>query len=153
MGSATVAITTTTTTTLAAPTTSASGPGPEGTGSGAAPSGSVLNPDAQNLRDAFDAALCWTGPGPPTGGGPRGPGGGAPAPVLIAHLVPIPANPNVHVMGSPPQIFDGNRQQVDTFINELLTYIWVNVGVPRFESPMRKIAMALTYIKGNKVDR
>ena len=58
MGSATVAITTTTTTTPAAPTTSASRSGPEGTGSGAAPSGSVLNPDAQDLRDAFDAALC-----------------------------------------------------------------------------------------------
>jgi len=56
-------------------------------------------------------------------------------------------------MGSPPQIFDGDRQQADAFINELLTYIRVNIGVPRFKSPMRKIAMALTYIKGDKVDR
>jgi len=39
------------------------------------------------------------------------------------------------------------------FINELLTYIHVNIGVPGFESPMRKIAMALMYIKGDKVDR
>jgi len=56
-------------------------------------------------------------------------------------------------MGSPPRIFDGDRQQADTFINKLLTYIYVNIGVPGFKSPMRKIAMALTYIKGNKVDR
>ncbi len=28
-----------------------------------------------------------------------------PMPVLIAHLVPITANPNVHVIGSPPRIF------------------------------------------------
>ena len=74
-------------------------------------------------------------------------------PILIAHLVPIAANPNVHVMGSPPRIFDGDRQQADTFINELLTYIRVNIGVPGFESPMRKIAMALTYIKGDKVNQ
>jgi len=39
------------------------------------------------------------------------------------------------------------------FINELLTYIRVNIGVPGFKSPMRRIAMALTYIKGDKVDR
>ena len=74
-------------------------------------------------------------------------------PILIAHLVPIPANPDVCVMGSPPQIFDGDRQQADAFINELLTYICINIRVPGFESPMRKIAMALTYIKGDKVDR
>jgi len=42
---------------------------------------------------------------------------------------------------------------VDAFINELLTYIHVNIEVPGFESPMRKIAMALTYIKGDKVNR
>ena len=118
-----------------------------------------MNPDAQDIRDAFDAALRQTGPGPPSGGGPGGPGGGpggpgggAPLPIPPAHLVPITANPNVRVMGSPPQIFDGDRQQADAFINELLTYIHVNIGVPRFESPMRKIAMALMYIKGDKVN-
>ncbi len=56
-------------------------------------------------------------------------------------------------MGSLPRIFNGDRQQADAFINELLTYICINTGVTRFESPMRKIAMALTYIKGDKVDR
>jgi len=56
-------------------------------------------------------------------------------------------------MGSLPRIFNGDRQQADAFINELLTYIRVNIGVLGFESPMRKITMALTYIKGNKVDR
>jgi len=59
----------------------------------------------------------------------------------------------VHVIGSLPRIFDGDRQQADAFINELLTYIRVNIGVPGFESPMRKITMALTYIKGDKVNR
>jgi len=76
-----------------------------------------------------------------------------PAPVPIAHLVPILANPDVHVIGSLPQIFNRDRQQADAFINELLTYIHVNIGVLGFESPMRRIAMALMYIKGDKVDQ
>ena len=160
MGSATVAITTTITTpAITATTTSRTGTG--GTGSGTAPSGSAVNLDAQDIRDAFDAALYRTGPGAPSGGGPGGPsgprgpggpGGGLPLPVPIAYLVPIPANPDVHVMGSPPRIFDRDRQQADVFINELLTYICINFGVLGFESPMRKIAMVLTYIKGDKVD-
>src|SRR5712671_5552992 len=57
MGSATITITTTTTTTLAIPTTTTSRSGTEGTGGGATSGGSALNPDAQNIRDAFDAAL------------------------------------------------------------------------------------------------
>ena len=73
--------------------------------------------------------------------------------VPIAYLVPILANPNVCIMGSLPRIFDGDRQQVDVFINKLLTYVHINIGVPRFESPIRKIAMAFTYIKGDKVDQ
>ncbi len=105
MGSTTITITSTTAPTLAAPAAATSRSGTGGTGGGTTPGGSSLNPDTQDIRDAFDAALRRTGPGPPTGGGPsgpRGPRGGAPAPVPIAHLVPIPANPDVHVMGSPP---------------------------------------------------
>ena len=74
MGSATVAITTTITTS-AIPTITTSRTGTGGTGGGTAPSGGVLNLDAQNIRDAFDAALHQTGPGAPTGGGPGGSGG------------------------------------------------------------------------------
>ncbi len=161
IGSATVAITTTTTTpAITAATTSGTGTG--GTGSGTTPSRGAVNPDAQDIRDAFDAALCRTGPGTPSrggSGGPSGPGGpggpegGPPLPVPIAHLVPIPANPDVCAMGSPPRIFDGDQQQADMFINEFLAYIRVNLGVAGFESSMRKIAMVLTFIKGDKVDR
>jgi hypothetical protein len=56
-------------------------------------------------------------------------------------------------MGSPPRIFNGDRQQADVFLNKLLTYICINIGVPGFKSPLRKIALALTYIKGDKVNR
>ncbi len=115
MGSATIVITSTTTTTLAAPAATTSRAGTGGTGGGATPSGGAVSADAQGIRDAFDAALRRTGPGPPSGGGPSGPrgpgggpggpggpGGGMPTPIPIAHLVPIPTNPNVRIMGSPP---------------------------------------------------
>ena len=57
MGSATIAITSTTTTAPTAPTAATSRTGTGGTGGGATPSGGATNTDAQNIRDAFDAAL------------------------------------------------------------------------------------------------
>ncbi len=62
MGSATIAITSTTTTTPAITAAATSGTGSGGTGGGTAPSGGAPNLDAQDIRDAFDAALCRTGP-------------------------------------------------------------------------------------------
>ena len=152
MGSTSITLTTTTTP-PAAPTTITSGSETRQGGSETTPGGGTNATDAQTIRDAFDAALHQTGPGGPAGGGPGGPGGGAPLPIPIAHLVPIAANPDVHVMGSPPRIFNGDRQQADVFLNKLLTYICINIGVPGFKSPLRKIALALTYIKGDKVNR
>jgi hypothetical protein len=37
-------------------------------------------------------------------------------------------------------------------MRELRLYMMVNQGVPRFESPIRQIAIAITFIKGPKVD-
>jgi hypothetical protein len=37
-------------------------------------------------------------------------------------------------------------------MRELCLYMMANQGVPGFESPMRRTAIALTFIKGPKVD-
>jgi hypothetical protein len=52
-----------------------------------------------------------------------------------------------------PQIFDGDQTKADAFIRELHLYMMANQGVPGFESPMRRVAITLTFIKGPKVDR
>jgi hypothetical protein len=55
-------------------------------------------------------------------------------------------------MGSLPRIFEGDRDKADAFLTEYLGYLMLNQGVPGFESPIRQVAMALTLIKGEKVD-
>jgi hypothetical protein len=54
-------------------------------------------------------------------------------------------------MGTPPQTFNRDRRQARDFIEELCGYMRVNIGVPGFESPIRKVALALTFIKGPDV--
>src|SRR6266851_3723226 len=66
--------------------------------------------------------------------------------------VPIPQARDIKPIGSLPQIFDGDRARADTFLTEYLGYLMLNQGVPGFESPIRQVAMALTLIKGEKVD-
>jgi hypothetical protein len=52
----------------------------------------------------------------------------------------------------PPQVFEGDRTKAEAFMRELRLYMLANHGVPGFESPMRRVAIALTFIKGMKVD-
>jgi hypothetical protein len=51
-----------------------------------------------------------------------------------------------------PQPFDGDRTKAEAFLRELRLYMMANQGVPGFESPIRRVAIALTFIKGLKVD-
>jgi len=54
-------------------------------------------------------------------------------------------------MGSLPAIFSGNRAEAEHFINGIQAYIWLNREVPGFNSPMKKIALVLTLMQGDKV--
>ena len=51
-----------------------------------------------------------------------------------------------------PQPFDRERTKAEAFLRELRLYMMANQGVPGFESPIRCIAIALTFIKGPKVN-
>jgi len=55
-------------------------------------------------------------------------------------------------MGIPPLLFNGDRTHSDTFVRELQIYMMANQGVPSFESPIRRVAITLTFIKGLQVD-
>jgi hypothetical protein len=50
------------------------------------------------------------------------------------------------------QIFKGDRTKADVFMRELQIYMMVNQGVPGFKSPICRIAITLSFIKGPKVD-
>ena len=97
------------------------------------------------------------GPGGPGGGGgggglPGAPGGGGPPGIPPAQLVPIPAAADLKQLGTGPTVFEGDRQLADAFVREIGSYFRANKGVPGFNSPLRKVAIALTYIKGPRVD-
>jgi len=64
-------------------------------------------------------------------------------------MVPQPAD--VCLMGSLPAIFSGNRAEANNFINGVQAYIQLNREVPGFTSPMKKIALVLTLMQGEKV--
>ena len=51
-------------------------------------------------------------------------------------------------MGTPTRVFTGNRAEAEVFLDEFQRYVRVNHGVPGFESPIRLVALALTYIQG-----
>jgi len=54
-------------------------------------------------------------------------------------------------MGSLPAIFSGNQAEAEHFINGVQAYIQLNREVPGFTSPMKKIALVLTLMQGDKV--
>jgi hypothetical protein len=70
----------------------------------------------------------------------------------IQDMVPIPQAHDVKAMESLPRIFDGDRTRAEAFLTEFLRYLILNQGVAGFESPIRQVTLALTLIKGEKVD-
>jgi hypothetical protein len=118
-------------------------------------------PDEEQVRTAlFDAFRRRTrhGGGGGEGGPPgdndsdRGPPNDEPDGAGLQDHVPIPPVHDIKAMGSLPRIFDGDRTRADAFLTEFLGYLLLNQGVPGFESPIRQVALALTLIKGEKVD-
>ena len=93
----------------------------------------------------------WAGGGPPGGSPPGGgpPGGAGPG----ADLVPVAIAGDVKTMGSLPQIFTGDCTRADDFIEEVRGYLRLNQDVAGFNSPMKKVSLTLTLIKGPEVAR
>lgn len=80
------------------------------------------------------------------GGGEGGRGeGAAPQQQMI-----LPGQ-DEQIMGQLPSVFDGDRTKAKAFIEEVKSYMCLNIGVNGFYSPMKKMAFILTLIKGNDV--
>ena len=89
------------------------------------------------------------------GGGqpPAGGGGGGQPPVGGGGQANVPAAPNLRLCGNPPKIFIGDREKVDRFLSQLKRYYLANIRVPEFNSWIRKVVIACTYIQGPLVDK
>ena len=118
----------------------------------AAPAAPALTPaDVQIALSTFLRRV----PGRGGGGGSGGGGGppppaGPPQPAQGQHVPPAGAG-NVRTMGQLPRVFSGDRSQANDFIDELKSYLLLNYQVAGFNSPITKVALALTLIKGPEV--
>ena len=110
--------------TQAQPSTIPGGTGLSGGGGGGPPGGS--------------------GGGPPGGGRGGPPGGGNPN---------QPAQGDGKPMGTLPTIFEGDCSKAESFLREFSTYLLSNYDVPALASFIKRIAIALTCIKGPEVNR
>jgi len=95
-------------------------------------------------------------------GGGSGSGGGAPglpAPLPGRQAVvqgapiagPLPAA-NGALRGHPPEIFDGQRKNMQKFVKEFTLWKMCNLRNEAMTNPFQRIALALSYIKGPRVD-
>ena len=59
---------------------------------------------------------------------------------------------NENLIGSPPTTFDGDRSKADQFITQFGLFRIINDRNAVITNPKRRVALALTYIRGPKVD-
>jgi Retrotransposon gag protein len=64
---------------------------------------------------------------------------------------PAAGNADDRVMGNLPQVFDGDRKNTRTFLDNLLGYFRANSRVPGLNPPIWKVSIALTLIQGPQV--
>ena len=51
-------------------------------------------------------------------------------------------------MGELPNVFNGDRTKAESFLDQLNHYFLLNLDIPGFNSPIKKVALAITLIKG-----
>ena len=59
---------------------------------------------------------------------------------------------NENLIGAPPTTFDGDRSEADRFITQFGLFRIINDRNAVITNPKRRVALALTYIRGPKVD-
>jgi hypothetical protein len=59
---------------------------------------------------------------------------------------------NGDLIGKPPTTFDGDRSKADRFATQLGLFMTINERNPVITNPVRRVALALSYIRGPKVD-
>jgi hypothetical protein len=92
--------------------------------------------------------------GPPGEGGPpaRGPPEGVPPTAAAAAIPNILGVQNGALKGAVSTTFDGDRAKTNQFIHKFGLYHVVNLDNATIVSPFRRVALALTFMHGQKVD-
>jgi len=150
----------------------------KGTGSGTTGTGSMTTTTATGTAASINSKLKASlgrystpgggrsGPpsrGPPSGGPPSGGSGGpggnppgapvppTPIPPAQGGQQPIAQAADVKSMGGLLQVFTGDHLVADNFIEEVKGYLRLNQDVVGYNSPIKKVALTLTLMKGPQV--
>jgi hypothetical protein len=89
-------------------------------------------------------------PNPMPGGPPGGGGGGAPGGPVLAN--PLAPGEGGGLDGAPPKPFDGDRSKTSQFIKEFELFKMINFAHRKMRTPATRVGLALSYIKGDKVN-
>jgi hypothetical protein len=89
------------------------------------------------------------GGNPPGGGGD--PPGGPPALQPMAAAMQQAAQGGGGLDGHPPDIFDRNRKNVESFMYDFTVWAWINSHKRVMARPLSRVALAITYIRGDRV--
>jgi hypothetical protein len=93
------------------------------------------------------------GGGNPPGGGGGPPGGGGSPPGLqpMAAVMQQAAQGGGGLDRHPPDIFNGNRKNTESFMYDFTVWAWINSHKRVMARPLSRVALAITYIRGDRV--
>jgi hypothetical protein len=89
-------------------------------------------------------------PAPPEGGPPAGPPGGGGDPGAVGGRGD-PKQPSDKLIGREPEIFNGDRTKVETFLTEWNVYRVLNDRTRTMINPLEHTMLFLTYIRGPNI--
>ena len=112
----------------------------------------AITTQVQSSTASRGAGPSGGGRGGPPGGGGGGPPGGGGGGIPGGGNANQPAQGDGKPMGALPMIFEGDRSKAESFLREFSTYLLVNYDIPALASFIKRIAIALTCIKGPKVN-
>jgi hypothetical protein len=149
-----------TTTTTAAMTTVWPGTPPATTAATTQTTTTASQRIAGNLQTAMQRAPGGPGgsggagnPGGSGGSGrPGGPGGPTPAVATPAAPAAAPTgNADDRLMGSLPQLYEGDRKLARTFLDQITHYFQANLWVPGLNFTIHKVSITLTLFQGQQM--
>ena len=92
------------------------------------------------------------GDGNGDGGGGQGPPDGPPGPVQLPGGIVFPPVNGGALKGNPPTLFDGTRSKSMTFLRQFKIWRLLNHDVAVLNIPFNRVLMALTFMRGDKVN-
>ena len=118
-----------------------------------APQAAPVNPPAGQPLPTPQGQLAGPPGGqPPPGPSPGGPPGGLPQAAVPQQGAQAPHGTDGAMKGQSPTIFDGNRLKTNLFLMQFQLWWMINSMAEAMINPFQRIALCLSFIRGEQVD-